>query len=111
MASRLHLIVGLNEWERGHGGSRGGEEAAASSRLPVHALPSVLGTEVMLLDDHSSEARPSSHCACPPKRRSSVTFEDEVEQIRGWCLADSFQTAWESTRAQGRSGPARPSRT
>lgn len=40
------------------------------------------GTEVMLLDDHSSEARPSSHCACPPKRRSSVTFEDEVEQIR-----------------------------
>ncbi|KAB0402065.1 hypothetical protein E2I00_003231 [Balaenoptera physalus] len=39
------------------------------------------GTDVMLLEDFTSDDNPPSH-TCPPKRRSSVTFEDEVEQIR-----------------------------
>lgn len=41
---------------------------------------------MMLLEDYTSDDNPPSHCTCPPKRRSSVTFEDEVEQIRGWFL-------------------------
>ncbi|XP_045045818.2 G-protein coupled receptor 161 isoform X2 [Desmodus rotundus] len=41
------------------------------------------GTDVMLLEDCMSDDQPPSHCTCPPKRRSSVTFEDEVEQIKG----------------------------
>ncbi|VCW69470.1 unnamed protein product, partial [Gulo gulo] len=45
------------------------------------------GTDVMLLEDCTSEDSPPSHCTCPPKRRSSVTFEDEVEQIKGWSAA------------------------
>ncbi|XP_022364231.1 G-protein coupled receptor 161 isoform X3 [Enhydra lutris kenyoni] len=40
------------------------------------------GTDVMLLEDGTSEDSPPSHCTCPPKRRSSVTFEDEVEQVK-----------------------------
>ncbi|XP_047376816.1 G-protein coupled receptor 161 isoform X2 [Sciurus carolinensis] len=40
------------------------------------------GTDVMLLEDCASEDAPPAHCTCPPKRRSSVTFEDEVEQIK-----------------------------
>ncbi|KAF6074569.1 G protein-coupled receptor 161 [Phyllostomus discolor] len=40
------------------------------------------GTDVMLLEDCVSEDQPPAHCSCPPKRRSSVTFEDEVEQIK-----------------------------
>ncbi|XP_010632263.1 G-protein coupled receptor 161 isoform X2 [Fukomys damarensis] len=40
------------------------------------------GTDVMLLEDWTSDDNAPSHCACPPKRRSSVTFEDEVEQIK-----------------------------
>ncbi|GAB1285641.1 G-protein coupled receptor 161 [Apodemus speciosus] len=40
------------------------------------------GTDVMLLEDGPSEDNPPQHCTCPPKRRSSVTFEDEVEQIK-----------------------------
>nr|KAF6413264.1 G protein-coupled receptor 161 [Molossus molossus] len=40
------------------------------------------GTDVMLLEGYTSDDQPSSHCTCPPKRRSSVTFEDEVEQIK-----------------------------
>ncbi|XP_015347361.1 G-protein coupled receptor 161 [Marmota marmota marmota] len=40
------------------------------------------GTDVMLLEDCASEDTPPAHCTCPPKRRSSVTFEDEVEQIK-----------------------------
>eukprot|EP00070_Physeter_catodon_P037589 XP_028344483.1 G-protein coupled receptor 161 isoform X3 [Physeter catodon] len=39
------------------------------------------GTDVMLLEDFTSDDNPPSHI-CPPKRRSSVTFEDEVEQIK-----------------------------
>ena len=46
-------------------------------------LTLVLGTDVMLLEDCMSDDQPPSHCTCPPKRRSSVTFEDEVEQIKG----------------------------
>ncbi|XP_022364226.1 G-protein coupled receptor 161 isoform X2 [Enhydra lutris kenyoni] len=45
------------------------------------------GTDVMLLEDGTSEDSPPSHCTCPPKRRSSVTFEDEVEQVKGWSAA------------------------
>lgn len=45
-------------------------------------LPLVLGTDVMLLEDYTSDDNPPSHCTCPPKRRSSVTFEDEVEQVK-----------------------------
>ncbi|XP_057408693.1 G-protein coupled receptor 161 isoform X2 [Balaenoptera acutorostrata] len=41
----------------------------------------ITGTDVMLLEDFTSDDNPPSH-TCPPKRRSSVTFEDEVEQIR-----------------------------
>ncbi|XP_059136538.1 G-protein coupled receptor 161 [Peromyscus eremicus] len=40
------------------------------------------GTDVMLLEDCASDDNPAPHCTCPPKRRSSVTFEDEVEQIK-----------------------------
>ncbi|XP_012513195.1 PREDICTED: G-protein coupled receptor 161 isoform X1 [Propithecus coquereli] len=40
------------------------------------------GTDVMLLEDYTSDDNPPSHCTCPPRRRSSVTFEDEVEQIK-----------------------------
>ncbi|XP_073756369.1 G-protein coupled receptor 161 [Callorhinus ursinus] len=40
------------------------------------------GTDVMLLEDYTSDDSPPSHCTCPPKRRSSVTFEDQVEQIK-----------------------------
>uniref|UniRef100_A0A8C9KNQ6 G protein-coupled receptor 161 n=1 Tax=Panthera tigris altaica TaxID=74533 RepID=A0A8C9KNQ6_PANTA len=39
-------------------------------------------TDVMLLEDYTSDDNPPSHCTCPPKRRSSVTFEDEVEQMK-----------------------------
>jgi len=37
----------------------------------------------MLLEDYSSDGPSLPHCVCPPRRRSSVTFEDEVEQIKG----------------------------
>ncbi|XP_065532698.1 G-protein coupled receptor 161 isoform X2 [Lathamus discolor] len=40
------------------------------------------GTETMLLEDYSSDGTQAPHCVCPPRRRSSVTFEDEVEQIK-----------------------------
>ncbi|XP_019382852.1 PREDICTED: G-protein coupled receptor 161 isoform X1 [Gavialis gangeticus] len=40
------------------------------------------GTDVMLLEDYSSDGVHHPHCIYPPRRRSSVTFEDEVEQIR-----------------------------
>lgn len=46
----------------------------------------VLGTDVMLLEDWTSEDNAPSQCTCPPRRRSSVTFEDEVEQIKGLFL-------------------------
>ncbi|XP_027627053.1 G-protein coupled receptor 161 [Tupaia chinensis] len=39
------------------------------------------GTDVVLLEDHTEDSAPS-HCTCPPRRRSSVTFEDEVEQSK-----------------------------
>lgn len=37
----------------------------------------------MLLEDYNSDGPHAPHCICPPRRRSSVTFEDEVEQIKG----------------------------
>lgn len=37
----------------------------------------------MLLEDYCSDGPHAMHCICPPRRRSSVTFEDEVEQIKG----------------------------
>ncbi|XP_019404388.1 PREDICTED: G-protein coupled receptor 161 isoform X1 [Crocodylus porosus] len=40
------------------------------------------GTDVMLLEDYSSDGVHHPHCIYPPRRRSSVTFEDEVEQIK-----------------------------
>ncbi|KAK2494588.1 hypothetical protein MC885_007333 [Smutsia gigantea] len=40
------------------------------------------GTDMVMLEDYPSEDNAPSHGACPHKRRSSVTFEDEVEQIR-----------------------------
>nr|XP_013805590.1 PREDICTED: G-protein coupled receptor 161 isoform X2 [Apteryx mantelli mantelli] len=40
------------------------------------------GTDAMLLEDYSSDGPHPPHCICPPRRRSSVTFEDEVEQIK-----------------------------
>ncbi|KAM9277881.1 G-protein coupled receptor 161 [Cariama cristata] len=40
------------------------------------------GTDAMLLEDYSSDGTHAPHCICPPRRRSSVTFEDEVEQIK-----------------------------
>lgn len=43
----------------------------------------VSGTDTMLLEDYSSDGPLAPHCICPPRRRSSVTFEDEVEQIKG----------------------------
>lgn len=36
----------------------------------------------MLLEDYSSDGINHPHCVYP-HRRSSVTFEDEVEQIKG----------------------------
>jgi hypothetical protein len=60
-------------------------------QLEVHSLPLVLGTDVMLLEDYTSDDNPL-HGTCPPKRRSSVTFEDEVEQIKGLVsVADGFR--------------------
>ncbi|XP_014734125.1 PREDICTED: G-protein coupled receptor 161 isoform X3 [Sturnus vulgaris] len=41
------------------------------------------GTDTMLLEDYNSDGPHAPHCICPPRRRSSVTFEDEVEQIKG----------------------------
>ncbi|OXB57056.1 hypothetical protein ASZ78_015094 [Callipepla squamata] len=43
----------------------------------------VSGTDTMLLEDYSSDGPSLPHCVYPPRRRSSVTFEDEVEQIKG----------------------------
>lgn len=61
-------------------------------QLEVRSLPLVLGTDVMLLEDCTSDDNPLSHGTCPPKRRSSVTFEDEVEQIKGLVsVADGFR--------------------
>ncbi|XP_038273731.1 G-protein coupled receptor 161 isoform X1 [Dermochelys coriacea] len=40
------------------------------------------GTDVMLLEDYSSDGAHHSHYVYPYRRRSSVTFEDEVEQIK-----------------------------
>ncbi|KAL9867850.1 LOW QUALITY PROTEIN: G-protein coupled receptor 161 [Geothlypis trichas] len=40
------------------------------------------GTDTMLLEDYNSDGPHAPHCICPPRRRSSVTFEDEVEQIK-----------------------------
>ncbi|XP_074974735.1 G-protein coupled receptor 161 isoform X1 [Caretta caretta] len=40
------------------------------------------GTDVMLLEDYSSDGAHHPHCVYPYRRRSSVTFEDEVEQIK-----------------------------
>uniref|UniRef100_A0A8C9UCP5 G protein-coupled receptor 161 n=1 Tax=Serinus canaria TaxID=9135 RepID=A0A8C9UCP5_SERCA len=40
------------------------------------------GTDTMLLEDYCSDGPHAMHCICPPRRRSSVTFEDEVEQIK-----------------------------
>ncbi|XP_057350932.1 G-protein coupled receptor 161 isoform X3 [Manis pentadactyla] len=42
----------------------------------------ITGTDMMTLEDYTSEDNPPSHGTCPHKRRSSVTFEDEVERIR-----------------------------
>lgn len=54
----------------------------------------------MLLEDYASDDNPPSHGACPPKRRSSVTFEDEVEQIKGWSVGQPRHRPW--------LGPAHP---
>ncbi|XP_041320037.1 G-protein coupled receptor 161 [Pyrgilauda ruficollis] len=40
------------------------------------------GTDTMLLEDYGSDSPHAPPCICPPRRRSSVTFEDEVEQIK-----------------------------
>ncbi|KAJ6662252.1 hypothetical protein lerEdw1_012415, partial [Lerista edwardsae] len=42
----------------------------------------ITGTDVMLLEDYSSDGAHQPHCIYPSRRRSSVTFEDEVEQIK-----------------------------
>ncbi|KAI1242294.1 hypothetical protein IHE44_0005814 [Lamprotornis superbus] len=42
----------------------------------------ITGTDTMLLEDYNSDGPHAPHCICPPRRRSSVTFEDEVEQIK-----------------------------
>lgn len=57
-------------------------------RIPVLlCLPEnfcfVSGTDTVLLEDYSSDGTHAPHCIYPPRRRSSVTFEDEVEQIKG----------------------------
>jgi len=43
------------------------------------------GTDVMLLDDFSTDgcSHPQQHGNPSVKRRSSVTFEDQVEQAKG----------------------------
>lgn len=46
--------------------------------MPAVIYP--LATDVMLLDHYTSEPSHSTHCAAS-KRRSSVTFEDQVDQI------------------------------
>lgn len=72
------------------GGTEG--ERIWHCQLEVHSLPLVLGTDVMLLEDYTSDDNPLSHGMCPPKRRSSVTFEDEVEQIKGLVsVTDGFR--------------------
>lgn len=37
----------------------------------------------MLLEDYSSDGVNHPHYIYPHRRRSSVTFEDEVEQLKG----------------------------
>lgn len=76
-------MEGLNP--RREGAGVGGEGPA--SPVPAHSPALVLGTDVMLLEDRTSEDSAPSRCTCPPKRRSSVTFEDEVEQVKGWSAA------------------------
>ncbi|XP_072780953.1 G-protein coupled receptor 161 isoform X7 [Taeniopygia guttata] len=48
------------------------------------------GTDTMLLEDYSSDGPHAPHCICPPRRRSSVTFEDEVEQIKAEAAKNSI---------------------
>ncbi|XP_028937289.1 G-protein coupled receptor 161 [Ornithorhynchus anatinus] len=40
------------------------------------------GTDVMLLEDYHSDEASHPPAVFPPRRKSSVTFEDEVEQIK-----------------------------
>ncbi len=46
--------------------------------MPAVIYP--LASDIMLLDSYTSEPSHSSHCAAN-KRRGSVTFEDQVDQI------------------------------
>lgn len=78
------LPVGLKASSQGHEVLGSGRTRPWCQELLVHDLPFTIGTDVMLLEDHASDDNPAPHCTCPPKRRSSVTFEDEVEQIKGW---------------------------
>lgn len=78
-------LLGAEPAERGCGGGEGVGTPLRSSRAHSPAL--LLGTDVMLLEDCASEDGPPSHGTRPSKRRSSVTFEDEVEQIKGGSAA------------------------
>ncbi|XP_045694603.1 G-protein coupled receptor 161 isoform X1 [Phyllostomus hastatus] len=69
------------------------------------------GTDVMLLEDCVSEDQPPAHCTCPPKRRSSVTFEDEVEQIKGSSSLESSASQPTDQAAARRGGPGPPDST
>lgn len=66
----------------------------------------VSGTDAMLLEDDSSDGSHALHCIYPPRRRSSVTFEDEVEQIKG-----GFRGKYGNTKNQLYCLLRRPSRT
>lgn len=79
------LWVGISGGEGSRGLRAAGEEDLGRP-FHVRNLPLVLGTDVMLLEDYTSDDQPPPNSTCPPKRRSSVTFEDEVEKIKGWFL-------------------------
>nr|XP_033798382.1 G-protein coupled receptor 161 isoform X2 [Geotrypetes seraphini]XP_033798383.1 G-protein coupled receptor 161 isoform X2 [Geotrypetes seraphini]XP_033798384.1 G-protein coupled receptor 161 isoform X2 [Geotrypetes seraphini]XP_033798385.1 G-protein coupled receptor 161 isoform X2 [Geotrypetes seraphini] len=51
------------------------------------------GTDVMLLEDCSSDGTQQPHYVYPSKRRSSVTFEDEVEQMKEAAKARVLQVS------------------
>lgn len=60
--------------------------------VSVHCNVSHTGTDVMLLDNFSTDgsSHPQHHGNPSGKRRSSVTFEDQVEHAKGICHSPLF---------------------
>lgn len=63
----------------------GPQQSAIPSIMTFSPLLLWIGTDVMLLDDCSSDSAQNTRMFYP-RRKSSVTFEDEVEQKNGRIL-------------------------